>query len=741
MPYKYCFSRLHKYKDPVILAICLAALFKLADFDYDKYVFKYAVQLSCLGAALLLALARPEAITAWLLPLSPASESRKQRWLIGALGGVFLAGALTTLEIMSPYYFVQEDTNTIFMPVMIEGLRGFFEEGTFPTWNGFNLMGSATTTFGFYALTYPPLYFCYAISRYLLGNEYLTLDMLAWLHLLAGYGLACELLRRLGIRAGLSAAASLTFCLLGYNLIDGRSWYYMLPTITYLPALMIALVEMAQGRLGLRWLITTPLAIGLYFHSGNVQMWCYSMAFWGMGLIVIMASKPAGWRLAYPLGIALVAAAALALPLAVPEFLETSKLPRLPIDDNNIAGGLSNLILPWPLVTSPATWNDDVNPGTLYGMGSMFILLFLARCSVIMAASADARLTRVMALPIYFTAMAVLSFVLALGSQAYLWDFLSSMPPFLKFRMPFRLLPIMGFFMIVSGVFMAEGWLRRKPRWDLEALICVLAIALITFNALHCKVTFDTVTDHPYPTLPENQKPLQANGYTTVGRIAPLGQLRWYGEGSSLALLLNYPALYRIPVTSGSYAEIPEATVPQYRHALRLYDVSPDDFYAEYGVDYVTIARIQGIPKMEEPPEMAKIHTIAQPQHFTYFEAFNIHNQYTKPMAYRESEPQTPLPYHILNNGVDIDIHSLSSREDQAVIANFLYQRWMTAQVDGIPVPIRGDTLGRIAADLTVTGNTLSIRYAPPWYKGSIPALLMLAACVALWRQAVARQS
>ncbi|MCC7086039.1 MAG: hypothetical protein IT427_13635, partial [Pirellulales bacterium] len=98
-----------------------------------------------------------------------------RRWLL--VGLVFVAGLLAAMELRQPYYFVQDDNLSQFLPVVLHGCRSMFHDGTFSTWNPHQFLGSPTSSLGTYALTYPPTYLSYAIADWGLGNEYATLDV------------------------------------------------------------------------------------------------------------------------------------------------------------------------------------------------------------------------------------------------------------------------------------------------------------------------------------------------------------------------------------------------------------------------------------------------------------------------------------------------------------------------------------------------------------------------------------
>lgn len=712
---------------PVLAAgLALLFLYAASTAAYDQRLFRYAVMTACFGGALLLYGARTETLQGWLAP--PAPRPTRHARLLHGLGLAVLAGTLSFLEWQQPYYFTQEDTHTVFLPVIIQAARGLFEEGVFPTWNGYALLGTPTTTLGIYALTYPLCYLCYAAARFLLGNEFLTLEVFAWVHLAGGYTLTFLMLRRLQVRPGIAAAAALCFVLLGYNLIAGRSWYFMLPTVLWLPALGLALAVLMTGALPRGWWLGTGVVIGLYFHSGNVQMWTYAMMLWGIGMLWVTAVRGVSAREAGRIALAGLTGLILMLPLAVPQTLETKDLPRGTLDIT-IAHGLSNMLVPWPLVTSPPSWNDYVNNGTLFFSGGVFIALCFLRFALEAACLGRCAARRPQLVFTVFPLLSLLAFIYALGTKGLVWTWLEPFLPFSKFRMPLRMLPIVTFFMLITGAVTAEAALqRRRRRRFTEHAVAAAAAGLAVFNAIHCIATFGFNPDRPYPALPEAMKPFQAVGFTTRGRVFPVAQTRWYVQGSSLTQMLNYPSVYRIPSITGSYFGSPDATSPEFFHAWRFFDTQRELFYREFGVEWVLVATLPGPPPVLRPAELAALKERAsRVVNVGVADAYDIRTPETKPIAFVESQPHVPLPYRLRNDGLDIDLTGVRYDTHPVVVAGFVHRRWMEAFTDeGRPVPLHADAYGRIVASLPDSGKRLSIRYCPPWHYGLLPALVLL---------------
>src|SRR6185437_12777121 len=132
-------------------------------------------------------------------------------------GLVVVIGCLWMLECLQPFYFTQDDNFSQFLPTILHGCRSL-EAGIFPNYNPFQLLGAPAASVGVYALTYLPTYASHLAARFLLGNEYCTIEVFCWFHLLLGYAAMYWAARMAGMRPALAACAAVCFALSGYFL-------------------------------------------------------------------------------------------------------------------------------------------------------------------------------------------------------------------------------------------------------------------------------------------------------------------------------------------------------------------------------------------------------------------------------------------------------------------------------------------------------------------------------------------
>ena len=121
-------------------------------------------------------------------------------------------------------------------------------------------------------------------------HEYLLNEVFCILHILAAFFALYWWARLLRIRPSLAMAVALSFVLSGYVLVLGRSWTTVLISCCWVIPLGIAVTLLQRGAVGLRWVVGTGMAIGLSYYIGFPQGWAYSLAFFIIALLLLVAT-------------------------------------------------------------------------------------------------------------------------------------------------------------------------------------------------------------------------------------------------------------------------------------------------------------------------------------------------------------------------------------------------------------------------------------------------------------------
>lgn len=403
-------------------------------------------------------------------------------WFV--LGLCFLGGSLAYLEYRSPYFFSQDDNLAQFLPVIMQGCESLFSRGELATYNPHQFAGAPTASIGTYALTYPGTYLSYWIAKEAFGAPQATIDVFCVLHLIYGYPILFALLRKLGCGAGVSTSGALSFLLQGFFLINGRSWFYMMPTALWAPCLFLLAERLRQGEATRWWSLGTGVVIGAYFHSGNVQMWIYSMSMWALLLAIWLLTGKLRWGALQPIFCAMLVGLGVALPLLIPQFAEASAAKRI-IDGASIEWNLAGFFLPWPLYQAngygPALFGTENREyiGQFMYSGTTFVLV----ATLVTISMAVHRWDRKAWGENAHAPLGFIAFLIALGQMGFIWFLFSKLPIFSKFAHPFKYLPLITLMAVLAGGVGLERLLRRsgKRKW-LETAISAATLALLAYH-------------------------------------------------------------------------------------------------------------------------------------------------------------------------------------------------------------------------------------------------------------------
>lgn len=420
-------------------------------------------------------------------------------WYVGGL--CFLVGALTWLEVRDPYFFTQDDNLSQFLPVILQGCESLFETGQLATYNPHQFAGAPTTSIGTYALTYPGTYLSYLIAKYACDSPEATIDVFCILHLLYGYTVLFALLRKVGCGVPISVAGALAFLLQGFFLINGRSWFYMAPTALWLPCLLLLAERLRQGNSTRIWALGTGLVIGVYFHSGNVQMWIYGMSMWVLLLLSWLLTKQMPRRATLPMLGSLLVGFGIALPLFVPQFAEASTAKRI-IDGASIEWTLGGLYAPWPIFQAGTAGTALFGATNRQYIGQFMYsgTTFMVMATLVVMSMTVHRWRRKTWGENAYAPLAMIAFAAALGQMGLIWFIFSKLPIFSKFAHPFKYVPIMTLLGVLAGAIAIERVLRRtRRRGAWEAAFALLTIGLLAYHVSLPLPSAFTYGFKPYP--------------------------------------------------------------------------------------------------------------------------------------------------------------------------------------------------------------------------------------------------
>ena len=642
----------------------------------------------------------PRPMRAWLSRL----------WV--GLGFLAVAAVFGWLEYREPYFFSQDDNLSSFFPIMLDACRGAFS-GIVPSWNPYQHLGAPTTTYGLYALTYPFLYLSYAIAR-LCGQEFATLEILAFFHLMGAYFASVAWFRRLRWQDPLVIACAFTVTYSGYQVIAGRSWYYMLPTAVYFPLLLRQLHLLADSSesIGNRWIVQTGLIIGLWFHSGNAQMWTYGILFSTAALAVWWWAKDlATQRLPYAAA-AFTIGAGIATPLLLLQAREMAA--REFVDTGNFGFNISELFL-LPFLRRFLFWDAHGLPfagGTaFFATAALLLLVHLAT---------RRHLSRRVISGQLYTILALLAAILGAGTDLKLWDLFIAVPPFAKFAVPFKFLGIFAPLCVASGGLFVSRLSQDRGSEAWLPVSAVMFVGLTLWN-LPFNHPFFPFADKPYPQLSTALSERIKPGVSPDGRIYSHAEERSRRPGFVLNLSLNFPTAYRIPAFSGY--DTTSESYPPFQAAANRVDKRVEEL-KEYGVRWI-ITDHRSFAAVDRRIEKTKrlfgnLDALAMTKRLSLGDVNVYEVPGARPLVF-DAGTNRALPFTLRPDGVDLE-----SNGAQTIVVNFLNRSWMKARNEtGAELPIETDDYGRMKLTLGVASKTIAIRYAPPW-RTTIPVGLLV---------------
>ena len=676
-------------------------------------------------------------------PFGKPEDGSSKAWVVGVF--LFLVLALTTLEVLQPYYFSQDDALATEMPGMLVGCRSVWK-GQFPDFSPYTLMGTPLASVGGDSLTYPPTYLAYFIARNLLGNEYALMEVFAFLHLLAGFWLVWWLARREEFGQMTSALVSLTFVLSGAVLIMGRSWHMTMGIVVWAPVLLLCVQSLRKGPVSWKWMLITGASLGVYYQVGFSQVWAYAALFFGVAVLWLVATGDIPLRRLRWVIPAFLLGSALSLPLFMTQFAATRDMAHKGGYGNGVLVGMKSFFLPFPVKSfHPNLWGSTNFRfmGEFYYFGTLFMILWVLGLLLILSR----RPGREALAGSVWSACALLAFLLALGPDGGLWQIISALPVARQMNNhPFRVLPFFVLFAVLAGGGVLEGFLsvlKNRRRW--ECAIGFTALALLGYHACVARPAFYSYGFKPYPPLPPAlNKLLRESGKPFKGRILPIAPPRSIEPNFADSLALSLPAVYGICSFDG-YDPLTESRPAVMIARSRLIN-HPARALKAYGVRWIIVHRtavaptfspnpfergLEGIPRwgflLRALPTLAAKKVLELPDEQVW------EMREYDPEAFPVGHTDMPLPVKTTGRGLEVSLPE--SHPMEFVIVNFLWYPGTRAWADGTKVPCGRDSWDRIVVEAPRDAKRIEVDLCGKWGPGLREGTMVfvLALLVTVW--------
>jgi hypothetical protein len=661
------------------------------------------------------------------------------------IGILITAISLIFLESRYSFFFVRDDNFDQFLPVIEKGAHALFANGTLSTWNPCQYMGVPTTSLGLYALTYPITYISYEIADCLMHNRHLTIEIFAFIHLLAGYVVTYFLLRELNVRPSVSTLGALSFVLSGFFLIAGSAWYYVLPVAVWAPLMVLLINRFLRRTIGLPWTIGMGLVIGFFFHAGNAQMWFYAIVTCSLGLSIALLSGLINIKRMAAMLPAFLVGLGIAAPLLLVQLDETAQSLRSSIPDFFAGISWFNLFAPVQnLFANQAAPLQVRSNEEVYYFGGIFALLTISAFWYValrlLLTQKSLPLVKLFLKRNIWLMPAIFSLAMAAGYDGLLWNVLSCMPLFSIFRQSDKFLVYFALFGIITAAVIIERLLNSKmmPKFT-EAGLYGSTISLLCVHIIFCTSSFYNFADKPYPALPDGaQKLLSAGAENDLPqRLMSCSPERDRYPGYPASLTLNFPTIYDLLALEGYEPLI--IMTPKMTELIQNIDKHPLLIAQEYGVKFLVSykARPNEALTAINDSEILEDEMIS-PRYVSWMEnilpesrllqslpngaIYEIPNP--KPLAFDLAKPDEPLPIKVSDNGIKIDISKIHSQS--SIVVNFQYRPMFSATIDGSPTALVCDSYNRIVVPVSKNSKLLKLEYNVPWNKGLLLGGLLI---------------
>lgn len=669
-------------------------------------------------------------------PHEPAEPGSATGWL--AFGALVLASALVLVETLQPVYFTQDDAFAAELPHLLQGCRSAFA-GVFPEWNPFEYAGAPSASLGIWGLLYPPTYLAYALARWVLGNEFLSLEVLAVIHLTAGFLAMYWASRVLGMRPALAVVAGLSLVLSGTVLIMGRSWHQFLPIVVWMPLLVGLTAAGTRGPVGWRWAGATGASIGMLYHSGFAPLWGWAMVFQALTVLaLIMGGALSGRRALWHVP-ALLLGAALAAPLVATQYAFTRGMVPDERYGEGVLRGLASFLLPYPLANAPhpelwgATAPGFLTMNEFYYSGTL-LCATAALALVAIAGYRSAQDRRLVQANVWLL-LAAVALVLALGDEGLLWPLVGHVPLPGMSHYPFRLLPFVHLFALLGGGVILErllGHAARPALWERGIFIGVGALLL--YHCFFCQSAFYLYGEKPYAQLPpEAAALLRADGTATPGRVLGIAPPRWAGDRYSVSMLHGFPSVHGVLSFDGyDPITILKGETVEARERLSR---DPVATARAYGIRWLVFHRSiagTGAGRMFEErtltfePEAPALRAASLPRYSDPdIEIRELAG--ADPMAFWETDRGRALPVRFDGSGVQV---VTAPGRGGGLVVNVMAWPGMAAETAGRRLEVAADGYRRVRIDVPPGTAGVKVRYRPPWGAGLLAGCFLGAMAV-----------
>ena len=620
------------------------------------------------------------------------------------------------IEIINPFAFTQDDNASQFLPVILEGSSQMFS-GHLPAINLHQLMGTEIMENGIYSIFYPPMILSYFISTYILGNSLFTLEIFVLIHLILGFIFSFFLFFEKTKDPKLASLASLAFIFSGYIIQLSGTWYYVAPSIVFLP-LIFYFYEKFEDKFVWRGILR-----GAFFYSGNAQYFVFLCLFELIYLLLqgYQQGKDAFFNSFKKYLNSLIITLIVIMPLL---------FSQLTLIQNSFRGDLSFLAF--------------VSSGSVLITDYLFGSLFVQNISSLLVDSSIFRFSQLHYVGTFFSLIflmggvysikkfkkgffkkvhpsflcGLISILLSFGIFGGIYLIFTFLPIVKNFLGPYKLILFSNFFIIFfASIFFSKLKEDLRLKKNFLNFMYLLSLVLILTGAFF-SIGGNTYSGDSIPLEREYFDDLNLQGFRAIS-VGTNSSVFLGGSPSKnvpewLYLNKNYASYFNLDHISG-YEEFKDKltyekiSVPRggiFSGKLNLTTLK------EYGIKYVFIPE----NSLGSHPELNALQEIHKTNEFRILELPN-------PKGYIFTEKEN-LNYTRNVNGIQL---KKEFNEDTLLTINFLYKKNYILKINGKRENLSKDKYGRMTFFIQKGEKEVKLKYVPwNFYKGILISLILL---------------
>ncbi len=604
------------------------------------------------------------------------------------------------------YYFLQDDNYAQFTPVLLKGLDGWYQQGSFPTYTPLQFNGVATFEYSTYSFLYPITHLSYLIAKYILHNSYQFNNVFAFIHFAVGYYFFIKLLKLFKINFFISVVAALSFIFCGFNLETSRSWYYIAPTIAFLPLLLYYIFTYCSKKLSLKNYVCVILLLVIYAYSGNFQFWLYTIIF--CSAIYFYINKIPFKITIKTYLLVLILSSILFLPQLMVSFISMHNIDRVGGAGQGIVGGVGNILFPFFYKNAlPNGWGSTLYKAYdyyFYYGGFVFILItFFYIIYSFINFKNFYNLYKQKNKLFIFAIVFLVSFILAFGIPGFLWFLQSKIPIFNKFNHPFKFLLFVQFFGTITGAIILNYFCKKYFNKFSFYFILIISFIIITLNVFNTKDAFFVFDLQNKPYSPAKYFNLldTNNNY----RIIPLSALRSSDSLFNNTLQMNFSMMQNIASADG-YEPFCNNLNDNYKN------------HRELGIRYFIVSH-------HTPSSVNVAYLFNRLSKFKYYIEFNkiysdnqidiLEDTLSEPLIqlYQNNQKiKTNIEILNKNNGVFFEINASKAIVNKAML-NYNFNENIFVYVNGKTIEKEKDSFNRMVIYPNQLVKTIEFKYIP----------------------------